>query len=306
MKLHMLLFISIGLTNFAHAAKKPVCRPLSKIEKILVEDVGVMGLASHDLFAWNRKKKENRENGRLDLSTLFDSAKKGNLNTSSDFWKNSRINQGGNRKNSENAPVYTVTQQLISQYHELLAREQSPSAHSFNRIRKQMVQNWHARVETSFTRITGLDWPEAQEGTVNNQEQAAMRILHDILPGRIFRSNGEEFCVTEAKTAKTILDDQELSKKISLYDGRYDPEYQDIEIPLFLFFKLHLNLEAIDATFIQEAGLDPLKSKEELVRVGQGELGMDKTSFGKYLLSLFAKAQSSINQDGTLNRWIQP
>ena len=61
-----------------------------------LRDVGVIGLYSHDIFAWDHKKEINTENGRLDLSMIFD------------YNGGSRWALGGNPKNSENAPVYPV------------------------------------------------------------------------------------------------------------------------------------------------------------------------------------------------------
>ena len=73
-------------------------------EAVQVRDIGVLGLYSHDLFAWDRETESNTENSRLDLSTIFD-------------WDNgARINKGGNPKNSENAPVYTITRNLVNFY----------------------------------------------------------------------------------------------------------------------------------------------------------------------------------------------
>lgn len=87
---YLMLMLFVSTTAFA---AKPHLR-----------DIGVVGLMSHDIFAWDREKEVNTENGRLDLSTIFD-------------WEGgARWKKGGNPKNAENSPVYTITMQLVAHY----------------------------------------------------------------------------------------------------------------------------------------------------------------------------------------------
>ncbi len=65
--------------------------------KALLRDVG-------DIFAWDHKAEVNTENGRLDLSTIFD------------YEGGARWKKGGNPKNGENSPVYTITMKLADFY----------------------------------------------------------------------------------------------------------------------------------------------------------------------------------------------
>lgn len=301
MKTRWLSLVVLGFVGFAGAETQDAqtcSAAYGRAQAVLLRDIGVMGLASHDLFAWNRKKKVNRENGRLDLSTIFESGKKGDLLGGDDWWKNARIEKAGNKKNSENAPVYTVAMGLVDRYQSSVIGGKTPTE-----ARKALVREWHAMVKASFERLTQLAWPEpAQGGTVNNQEQAAMRILHDILPGNVRTDEGGTFCVTNAKTAKTRLSDHEMDQELNAFDGDYDAEYNDIQIP-FLGFKIHLDLENIDANFIRYAGLDPVATRQELHEVGLGQREMQDTSFGRHLTALFAKGQAALNQDGSANPW---
>ena len=45
---------------------------IASLPSVRVKDIGVIGLSSHDMFTWDRKSEVNLENGRLDLSTIFD------------------------------------------------------------------------------------------------------------------------------------------------------------------------------------------------------------------------------------------
>mgnify|MGYP003683554949 CR=1 FL=1 len=97
--IRLLLVLSLGFSSFGYSQGRRLPQ---------VHDIGVLGLYSHDLFAWDRDNEKNTENSRLDLSTIFD-------------WEDgSRINKGGNPKNSENAPVYSITMKLVDYYKDQL------------------------------------------------------------------------------------------------------------------------------------------------------------------------------------------
>ena len=72
--------------------------------EVKLRDIGVIGLASHDMFTWDRVNEVNLENGRLDLSTIFD------------YKNGSRWKKGGNPKNGENSPVWSITKRLVKFY----------------------------------------------------------------------------------------------------------------------------------------------------------------------------------------------
>lgn len=268
-----------------------------------VRDIGVMGLASHDLFAWNHRKKMNKENGRLDLSTIFGNTFDGYYVDGDDWFQQANWKHGGNKKNSENAPVYTVSQTLVHYFENLLSQGTEP-----DQARLKTLILFQSMVADSFERLTQLSFPRVQTTTseaVNNQEQASMRILHDILPGNILLKNGETFKVTNVETAKTLLCEDDLNCAIKSFDGNYDSEYNDIRIPISKKPKImmKLDLEKIDDKFIENAGLDYELAAQQLKEVGEGKRLMSDTYFVHYLIELFTKAQSTMNTDGTTNVW---
>ena len=251
--------------------------------KALLKDVGVVGLMSHDIFAWDRVNEVNTENGRLDLSTIFD------------YDGGTRWQKGGNPKNAENSPVYTITMQLVRFYKNEL-KTSSPEV-----ARQKTVVHFQAMIKDSFERLSGLEFPtHGVNAAVTNTEQAALRGMHDILPGRaqLFgRPLLKEFVLTNPLFAKLRLNEQELNQVLKDFDGDYDYEYQHIKIP---FTRKEISLKKVDADFI--AKFSPYKQEDmlaELAQVGRGERDIHSVFFMHHVFELVQKAICS-----TDNRWM--
>jgi len=245
-----------------------------------VRDVGVVGLMSHDLFAWDRQNERNTENGRLDLSTIFD-------------WDNgARIDKGGNPKNAENAPVYTVTLRLVKHFRGLCPKRADLNGEACKNARRSTVALFHSWVEASYQRLRDEGLPaEGMNAMVDNVEQAALRALHDVLPGRIklFRMGREiDYVLTNPFTVKVKLNDRELAQELRPFDGDYDYEYQNIQIP---FTRRTISLKKVDADFI--AKFSHFRQEDmlaELAEVGRGARVFGDLSFAVHLRELLAKA----------------
>lgn len=251
--------------------------------QVLLRDIGVVGLMSHDIFAWDHKSEVNTENGRLDLSTIFD------------YDNGARWKKGGNPKNAENAPVYTITMNLVQFYKNELKTVSSEEA------RKRTVVYFHKMVKESFQRLSGMTFPEvANKDFVTNSEQGALRALHDILPGRVKlfdRPMRSELVVTNLMTAKTMLNEKELNQELKGFDGDYDPEYKAIKIP---FTKKTINLKEIDGKFIGKYGPYPQDMMlEELSDVGNGHIKISEVSFIRFVYDLVGKGICPLD-----NKWM--
>ena len=247
---------------------------------VILKDIGVIGLASHDMFAWDRESERNTENGRLDLSTIFDYAQ-GNR------WK-----RGGDPKNSENAPVHTVTMNLVKLYKKSLKKNGNDYLGRI-KSRRETVAKFHELVKESYKRLSGLSFPKfGRNEDVTNTEQAVMRALHDILPGKIKTYRALWFPFKEIKLtnflfAKLNLNQKEMNQKIAYYDGEYDKEYTEIKIP---FTRKTINLKEIDKKFIER--YSSYRQKEmlnKLSKVGEGNLAIHEVSFIFHLKELFSK-----------------
>lgn len=239
---------------------------------VYLKDVGVMGFASHDLFEWDAKNERNLENGRLDLSSFFDHPEKS--------WK-----KGGNPKNAQNAAVWSVTKHFVKKYKELLKSGLDEVS-----ARREITAYYHQLVKESFERFTGLSFPEVgMNEDVTDLEQACMRGLHDILPGKIklYRPIFKEFDLTNALTAKTVLNEKEMNQVIPYYDGKYDEAYLHVKIP---FSRKVIDLNKIDGDFIKK--FSPWTQEEmlaDLGRVGRGEIALGDVFFMHHIHELFAK-----------------
>lgn len=240
---------------------------------VLLKDIGIIGLMSHDIFAWDRKNEVNTENGRLDLSTIFD------------YDNGTRWEKGGNPKNGENAPVYTITMDLVKYYKTALKKHSSEDA------RRMTVVYFQDMIKESFERLSGLDFPVVGlRGEVTNTEQAALRGMHDILPGKakLFNRPMKEFKLTNPLFAKLKLNKEEMDQVVPYFNGDYDYEYQNIKIP---FTKLKVDLKKVDREFIEK--FSPYKQADmlnELEKVGRGEMPISEVFFVHHLFELVSKA----------------
>ncbi|AOT07563.1 hypothetical protein [Pseudoalteromonas luteoviolacea] len=271
-------------------------------QPIRVADIGVMGLASHDLFQWNSRTRENEENGRFDLSTIFDYA------------DGTKIHQGGNPKNASNTAVYSVTQSLVSYYSgkkaTLLMSRKVTEEQAHIIARQQTVTFFIGMVKESYERFTNSRFPDyALAQNVNDDEQAVMRALHDILPGKIIVNRNltqEVLVVTDYKLAMTQLSASEMMQMVKFFDGKYDEEYLHVVVPGFPDFQI-INLQEIDQKFIAEqTNYNLAHMLMELHFYGKfpffGNL-VDFTSFGFHLENLFAKGICNKYVDGSPNPW---
>lgn len=249
---------------------------LSVSAQVKLKDIGVLGLASHDMFAWDSKKEVNTENGRIDLSTIFE------------WGDGKRWEKGGNPKNAENAPVYTITMRLVDIYKKLLA-----SGLSQDESRKELVRIFHAMVKDSYERMMGMSFPEEGiDEMVTNTEQGSMRALHDILPGvvklyrsRLFPKKTLKLTNPWMIKAKFQLNARELNQEIPYYDGDYDEEYKNINIIV-----KRINLKKLDREFIEK--FTPYTQEEmlsELAEVGRGERELSDLPFMRHIHELFSK-----------------
>ncbi|HYX34696.1 MAG TPA: hypothetical protein VE954_16485 [Oligoflexus sp.] len=245
-----------------------------KAEAAQLRDIGVIGLMSHDIFSWDNKKNENTENGRLDLSTIFD------------YGTGKSWEAGGNPKNCENAPVCTITMSLVGHYQEKLKTETADEA---RRSTVVLFQTW---VKESYVRLSGLDLPtEARDEPANNVEQAALRAMHDILPGKVQLFNRpllKDLDLTNVLFAKLQLNEDELNQEIAPFDGDYDLEYKAIKIP---FSNVVVNLKEVDRKFIETySTYKQADMLAELRSAGLGEIKVQDVFFMHHISDLVAKA----------------
>lgn len=249
--------------------------------ELLVRDVGVIGLMSHDIFSWDHKNEINKENGKLDLSTIFD------------YDGGRRWKKGGDPKNSDNPAVYTAVMDLVDFY-----RAQLREGFSAQEARIETVAYFHEILRATYERIRQKPFPtEGIDDMPNNVEQSALRGMHDVLPGRIklFRPLRKELVLTNILTTKTRLNEKELSQPLPPFDGEYAYEFKNIKLP---FAKVVLNLQEIDKKFIETfSHLKQAEMLAQLAEVGRNERAIDQVFFIHHIDDLFAKAICPIDNE---------
>jgi len=162
--------------------------------------------------------------------------------------------------------------------------------------RKSTVLLFHRLVKESFERMSGLSWPlEARDEEVTNTEQAALRAMHDILPGKIllFGRVRKSLNLTNFLNAKIRLTQKELDQNLKDFDGDYDDEYKNIKIP---FSKKIINLKQIDADFIKK--FSPYRQEDmlkELSKLGTGGIRSEDVFFMHHFFELVSKGICSNN-----------
>lgn len=221
-------------------------------EGIQLLDIGVIGLTSHDLISWDREKKALREErGRLNLSTLYDWV---DDRTGKNLWQT-----GGDPKNSENAPVFSVVQHLLQTHRTQedweLANGATPEL-AFALAREFTTKEYLKMVKVSYERLFGLEFPKEpiREGTVSAEEHAAMRAAHHILPGKMLVSFGpmkRELAVTDFRYAQMRLSTEDLRQPVKKFSGAYAEEYLTFSIPFGPRAGEKQNLYAIDKEFVE-------------------------------------------------------
>lgn len=248
---------------------------------VTLEDLGVLQLAAHDLFNVNRDTGVDFENGKLDLSTLFEDTT--NENTAFD---NNIISMGGEPRNRENIILFTVASELGSTYVHLL------EAGFTEKESKQMVISiYYQRIAESYQRTFGKPFPESMPGEVTPQENLALRTIHDLLPGKIKVEN-RWISTLDPFLNGITLDERELKQKSSKLDGKFDAEFLSIMIcfPPELVICINVNLLDADRSFGDQFGVE--ESFDELLEEIKDGIYDENDRATFHIRNLMAKGQN--------------
>jgi len=212
-----------SLIDAAEAIKDDVRPP----KRISLRDMGIIQIATHDLVDVDRVAKIDREDGKLNLSTLFGHGE-------------ASIPLGGEGRNFSNFIIFNVMQKEFVQFYFDLIDNQGMSK---DEAIQKTVEKFHVELAGTFERIFDEPLPKPRGGTVTFTENLALRTLHDLIPGRVIIGGTEvpAFGISPF----TPVTDEELMQLGAEIDGVYDPELLAIFIPGRGF----LNLLERDSTF---------------------------------------------------------
>ena len=195
---------------------------------VTAEDLGILQLAAHDLFNVNRCigqpicVVEDHEDGRLNLSTLFEDTVNGG-----DF-DEATIAIGGEPRNRENIMLFTVASEFGEIYVDLRSKN-VPEGDAKNMV----VQIYHERLADTYQKTFGEEFPPRDDSSTSqtelDQQNLAFRTIHDFLPGKI-KFNNKFVSTLDPSLIGETLDKKELKQKSSKLDGKFDDEFRNINI----------------------------------------------------------------------------
>ncbi len=207
----IIVAIAIGIgevSDFVYAEEKGRTTSL--------EALGILQIAAHDLYNFDRPTATENEDGKLNLSTLLENKTAGctaflNCTSFSDVV----ISNGGEARNSDSILIFTVASELGEKYLELKDKHGEEIAY------EKILEIYHKKVKIAFQQTFNQPFPAPQAGTLDNNHNLALRSGHDFLPGMV-KFNG-----TLVSVIDTILDEEKFSKselkqRTSPLDGQFD------------------------------------------------------------------------------------
>jgi len=235
--LFVLLVIPIALDDSVFADKD------NKKMRVSLEDLGVLQLVAHDLFNVDRCHGDvtcahDFENGKLDLSTLFDHG-------------DENIAIGGEFRNRENIMLFTVASEFGEIYVDFLDQK----GINEKKARKMTIELYHQKIQQVYERTFGESLPSPQEGEATMTENLALRAIHDFIPGKI-KVDGKMTPVLDSSLIGKKLSDSELLQLSSQLDGKFDHELRHIDIVIDGVVVLVVDLLEADITFGDQFSTD--------------------------------------------------
>ncbi len=206
--------------------------------RVTLEDLGVLQLVAHDLFNVNRGLEVDFENGKLDLSTLFDHG-------------DENIAIGGEFRNRENIMLFTVASEFGEIYLDFLDQK----GINEKKAQKMTVELYHQKVQQVYERTFGEPFPSPQEGVATMTENLALRTVHDLIPGKI-KVDGKMTPILDSSLIGKKLSDSELMQLSSQLNGKLDRELRHIDIIIDGVVVLVVDLLEADISFGDQFSTD--------------------------------------------------
>ena len=238
-KVFAVTIISVILLSSGIVATTPsFAEADNKKLRVTLEDLGVLQLVAHDLFNVNRGLEVDFENGKLDLSTLFDHG-------------DENIVIGGEFRNRENIMLFTVASEFGEIYLDFLDQK----GINEKKARKMTVELYHQKVQQVYEQTFGEPFPSPQEGEATMTENLALRTIHDLIPGKI-KVDGQMTPILDSSLIGKKLSDSELIQLSSQLNGKLDHELRHIDIVIDGVVVLVVDLLEADISFGDQFSTD--------------------------------------------------
>jgi len=198
----------VGLSEEAFADKKGRTTSL--------EALGILQIAAHDLYNFDRTAAIEKEDGKLNLSTLLE-VKTAGCTAFVDCvsFSEDDISNGGEARNSDSILIFTVASELGEKFLELKAKHGEEIAY------EKILEIYHKKVKHAFQQTFNQPFPAPQAGTLDNNHNLALRSGHDYLPGMV-KFNGKQVSVLDPILVGEKFSKSELKQRSSPLDGQFD------------------------------------------------------------------------------------
>jgi len=235
-------FIGMSQFVFADNDNKP-----EKGRTTSLEALGILQVAAHDLYHFDRPAGIENEDGKLNLSTLLEiTTAECIASPPCPSFDEDDIRNGGEARNSDSILIFTVASELGEKYLELVDELESEEL-----AYEKILEIYHKKVKYAFQQTFNQPFPDPQEGSLDNNHNLALRSGHDFLPGMV-KFNGEQVSVMdpilsgEAKFSKS-----ELKQRSSPLDGQFD-DLWNLCIPPAVPPSCSMDADAIPLLFLDQ------------------------------------------------------
>ena len=210
-----LLFLGVAGNNLPSAAA------VGTGTQITLQDLGVLQVASHDLYNVNRITGVDTEDETLNLTTLFN-------------YGEENIANGGERRNSENAVTHTVAVNLGKFYLDRVAQ-----GIDVETAKELTVAEYMSMIKVAYFHAFHQPFPqpgeegEGEEGeSVEENEldgDLALRTLHALLPATI-KLDGNDVSMLDPSIHNRMLSKGELMQLSRPLSDTFDPVFSNITV----------------------------------------------------------------------------
>jgi len=191
--------------------------PEEKGRTTSLEALGILQVAAHDLYHFDRPTSTENEDFKLNLSTLLEI--KTDTCTAFDGsctpFDADEIRNGGEARNSDSITIFTAASELGEKYLELRVKHGPDIAYD------KILEIYHKKVKIAFQQTFNQPFPASQAGlTIGNNHNSALRSVHDFLPDFV-KFNGDQVSVLDEILIGEKLSKSEFKRRSLPLDGQF-------------------------------------------------------------------------------------
>jgi len=191
--------------------------PEEKGRTTSLEALGILQIAAHDLYNFDRPNAIENEDGKLNLSTLLEMK----TDTCTAFvdcedFSPDEISNGGEPRNSDSILIFTAASELGEKYLDLLEKHDGDEEIAYEKI----LEIYHKKVKIAFQQTFNQPFPALQDGDVTNNHNLALRSVHDFLPDTV-KFNGVQVSVLDEILVGEKLSKSEFKRRSLPLDGQF-------------------------------------------------------------------------------------